>query len=135
MAEREGCAVEAGVVVVCDERGLGVLLVDLLERERAHAVVAIAPSLEGEGPVIAPAGVRGVVGERTHIYVLDGECVLERLEAELGRRLALAFGAARVWWPELSARGDPGDHPHVLALAGEDEQDTLAEFARQFVCV
>jgi hypothetical protein len=131
VAEREGCAVDGGVMAVCDEPGLGVLLADLLDRERAHAVVGVAPSLDEE-PVIAPPDVRAVVGERTPIYVLEGEFVLGRLKEELGSRLALAFDAVRVWWPDLSLRSDPGDHPLVVALEGEDEADTLAEFARQF---
>ncbi len=119
-------------VVVCDEPGLGVLLADLLDRERAHAVVGIAPCGEQEGPVLAAGEVRAVVGERTHVYVLEGEFVLGRLEEELGSRLALPFDAVRVWWPDLSLRSDPGDHPLAVALDGEAEADTLAELARQF---
>jgi hypothetical protein len=78
------------------------------------------------------AGVRALVGSGPRIYYLPGERVLCRLQGMVGQRLALPAGDARVWWPRLSVRSDPGEHPLVLAIEGESRAEMLVEFARRF---
>jgi hypothetical protein len=72
------------------------------------------------------------VGAGPRIYYVPGGHLLRRLQATLGRRLALPAGSVRVWWPGLTAPSDPTAHPLVLALDSESQTDMLAEFARMF---
>jgi hypothetical protein len=81
--------------------------------------------------VLAPEGVRAVVGAAPQIYCLPGAYLLWRLERMLGRRLALQAAGLRIW-PGFSTRSAPGDHPCVLALDSESQADLLTEFARHF---
>jgi hypothetical protein len=83
-------------------------------------------------PVLPPDGIRSLVGPGVRIYFIPSEGLLRELEAVGGRGLALPLGAARIWWPGLTLRSDPGDHPLVLPLDVDTAEDALAEFAHQF---
>jgi DNA-binding transcriptional ArsR family regulator len=105
----------------------------LLFADRLHPVVAFALCREENDDVaLWHEQVRRIVGSDARIYFIFDEFLLACLRDGLGRRLALTPGSARVWWPELSKRSDPGDHPLVLQLDGESPAETLAELARQF---
>jgi hypothetical protein len=123
---------DAGLVIVRSHQQLREMKADLHSGQRRQPAVGLACLLEIEEPVLAPRQVRALVGGGPWIYYLPGEHLLRRLQGMLGQRLALSAGGARVWWPGLSVRSDPGEHPLVLALDGESRADTLAEFARQF---
>lgn len=100
--------------------------------DRDRPVVALTPSRSGGGPVLVPEDVRKTVGCRCEIYVIRGEDLLRRLGEILGVKLTVRHGQARIWWPALTTRSDPADHPVVQPLEGEDQHETLAELARQF---
>jgi len=100
--------------------------------DRDYPVVALAPSLTTEEPVIVPDAIREIVGPHARIYFIPGDYQLNRLQGVLGRKLAPARGAARIWWPGLSTCSDPEDHPLVQCLEGESESAALEEFARCF---
>lgn len=99
---------------------------------RDRPAVALTPSVDPSVPVLAPEDVRAVVGPRCGIYVIDGEHLLRRLESILGTSLAVPLGAARIWWPGLTTRSDPADHPLVQPVEGESPGEVIAELARQF---
>lgn len=120
-----------GVIVVRSEAGLRCLEAHLFD-PREDAVVALTRSLETEGPVLAPDNVRALVGAAPRIYFIAEERLLLRLQHTLGGALGPPLVGARVWWPGLSARSNPGDHPLVLALDEEPQESLLAEFTRQF---
>jgi hypothetical protein len=93
----------------------------------------IGLTLDADGvPVLACADVRVVVGAGARIHLLSSDDLLDALRAELGPRLALDRGTARVWWPGACVRSDPSDHPVVIALEDEPCAVTLAELALQF---
>ena len=122
-------------MVVRGEAALRSMTAHLLLAERAHPVVGLTSSLsDGECAVLAPSNIYEITGPSVRIYMLVEQDVLQGLEDTLGRRLALAPGAARIWWPGLTPRSDPADHPLVLPLegGGESEADVLAEFMCQF---
>jgi hypothetical protein len=119
-------------VVICSEPELLHLQADLLFADRIHPIVALALDDDAEDLTLWHEEVRRIVGTAVPIYFIPGEPLLSRLREGLSRRLALAPGSARVWWPGLSTRSDPGDHPLVLRLDGESRIDTLVELARQF---
>jgi len=120
-----------GDAIELDAGWLGNFVAELYSRDRVYAVVAVAWSLDGDGPVLAPCQVRTVVEPNVQIYVVP-DALLSALRREVGSRVALKPGAARIWWPGVSRRSDPGEHPLVLPLEGESAEDVLAEFARQF---
>jgi hypothetical protein len=121
-------------MVVRGEAALRSMTSHLLLAERAHPVVGLTSSLsDGECAVLAPSNIYEITGPSVRIYMLAEEDMLAELEDTLGRRLALRPGAARIWWPGLTPRSDPADHPLVLPLeGGESEADVLAEFMCQF---
>lgn len=123
---------DAELIVVRGTPAVGSLVAYLYSGEREHPVVAIARSLETDGPVLEPADVRVAVGIGPRIYYLPDEETLEALEGRLGCALALPAGGVRVWWPGLSVDSNAGDHPVLLALDGEPQAQVLAEFARGF---
>jgi hypothetical protein len=127
-------AVGAGdgeVIVVRSQQALREMEAYLLSGDRSQPVVGLTRLAELNEPVLAPGGVRAVVGAGPRIYYLPGEYLLRRLEGVLGRGLALPAAGVRVWWPGLCTRSAPGDHPYVLALDSESQSDMLAEFARE----
>lgn len=100
--------------------------------DRDRPVVALTPSADSTTPVLAPEDVRAVVGPRCGVYVIEGEQLVRRLECMLGQALAVPLGAARIWWPGLTSRSDPADHPLVQPIEGESPAEAVAEFANQF---
>jgi hypothetical protein len=123
---------DGGLVVVCDAPDLQSMAAYLLCEERHEPAVALTQSLSMDAPVLSHAHVRAIVGASPRIYLIQRDHLLRPLQRMLGRRLALAAGGARIWWPGLSVGSDPGAHPLVLYLAGEPERDMLDEFTRQF---
>lgn len=118
--------------VVVDDARLGDLVADLRSPDRVCAVVGVAWSLDGDGPVLAASRIRTIVDAGTRVYVIPNDALLRALRREIGPKLALAPGAVRVWWPGVGRRSDPGDHPLVLPLEGQAPEYMLAEFAREF---
>ncbi len=104
---------------------------DILGR-REQPIVGLAPSADGDAPVLACGEVRAALGPGVRICVICDDTLLDGLRELLGARLALGRGAARIWWPGAGARCDPADHPTVLALEDEPRRATLEELARQF---
>ncbi len=125
-----GGAVEP--IVVRGEPGLRNMQASLLSARRKRPMIALTRSLSTGEPVLVSGDVRGVVGPGPRIYYIPEERLLRVLQETLGRSLALPVGAARVWWPGLSAGSDPSEHPLVLELDGEAGCGMLGEFARRF---
>jgi hypothetical protein len=123
---------ELDPIVVRDKSALSSIEAYLLSSDREQPVVALTQSLESEEPVLAAIDVRVIVGPDPQIYSVPEEQLLQDLQGVLGRSLALPRGSARVWWPGLTSRSDPSDHPLVLELDGEPDGHMLAELARQF---
>lgn len=123
---------EAPDPIVVGESELHEMVADICSSSRTYAVVGIASSLDDAEPAIAASDIRGVVGPDARIYFLRTDELLHGLKTEIGAKLALSRGAARIWWPAVTPRSDPGDHPLVLPLESESPEHTLAEFARQF---
>jgi hypothetical protein len=104
----------------------------LLSPGRDVPVVGISAAAGQREPLVDPGLVREIVGPAARIYVLAGDYMLRGLEGRLGGKLALKAEAIRVWWPGLSARSDPRDHPLVMTLSDEPQHDTLRELEREF---
>ncbi len=124
--------IDDGPTIVGEEQELLDLQTQLLLADRTHPVVALTLDEEEiDAAVLWLEEIRPIVGPDTRVYFVE-EPLLSLLREGLGRKLALTPGSARIWWPGLSTRSDPGDHPLVLALEGESRVDVLAELARQF---
>ncbi len=118
-------------VIVGEERELLDLQAHLLHPDRAQPVVGIALYEESEETALWLQELRPILGPATQIRFVAEE-LLESLREGLARKLALSPESTRIWWPGLSPRSDPGDHPLVLALDGERRADVISEIARQF---
>ena len=121
-----------GAVVVVRSKAVMRSFEAYLFAEREQPVVGVARSLDSDEPAIAAEVLRSVVGPEPRIYYIPNEYMLRRLSYTVGQELCLTVGAARVWWPGLSTRSDPGDHPLVVALESERAAATLEELARSF---
>jgi hypothetical protein len=119
-------------IVVRGRPALRELQGQLLSKDRRQPIVALARSLESNEPVLAASDVRAIVGAEPRLYFIGGDYLLRILQGALGRRLALQRGSARIWWPGVSKRSDPSDHPLVLELDGEPREQMLEELAREF---
>jgi hypothetical protein len=117
--------------IIEEEHALLDLEARLLDPDRAQPVVAIALYEDTDETALWHQELRPILGPETQIRFIAEE-LLGRLREGLGRKLALSPESARIWWPGLSSRSDPGDHPLVLALDGERRTDVIAEIARQF---
>jgi hypothetical protein len=125
-------AANSNPVVVASERDSQSMAAYLFSGERDQPAIGVTWSVGTDQLVLEPGEVRAVVGPGPRIYLVTEEDSLHRLEGVLGRKFSLPAGTARIWWPGLTARSDPADHPLALQLDGEREEDTLAEFAHSF---
>jgi hypothetical protein len=121
-----------GLIVVRDKPGLKSLEKFLLSRDRALPVVGLSPSQGSGKPLLTYEDLQAIIGRDVRVYFLSGPPFAVQLQRALTRKLAVPPGAARIWWPGLSKRSDPRDHPVVLSLEGENQDSMLVEFARQF---
>jgi hypothetical protein len=107
-------------------------LCDDIYGERAYPIVGLTMRRESSEPVLRASDIRGVVGPEVRIYLLTNEDLLYEMQELVGSRVGLWGGAIRIWWPGVSVRSDPGDHPLVVGLEDEDYTVTLEEFADEF---
>lgn len=107
-------------------------LCDDIYCERDYPIVGLTLRRESNEPVLRASDIRGVVGPEVRIYLLTNEELLYEMQELVGSRTRLWSGAIRIWWPGVSARSDPGDHPLVVGLEDEDYTVTLEEFANEF---
>jgi hypothetical protein len=107
-------------------------LVGSLVGDRQRPVIVLTQASESALAVLPPKQVRAAVGPDVDIYLIAGDGLAGSLGEALGRALGVAPGMARVFWPGLSCRSDPSDHPLVPVLDGESQDGALAELVRQF---
>jgi hypothetical protein len=119
------------LIVVADKPDLKKLAELLLSPERALPVVGLTPSLGSVEPPLSFRDLHAITGQDVPVYFL-GPPFAAQLQHTLTQKLAVPRGASRIWWPGLSRRSDPRDHPVVRELEGEHEDSMLLEFARQY---
>ena len=119
------------MIVVRSGRQVRRLQTDLLG-DRGYPIVLVALAVEADRPAFAPRRLRAVTDSRVRIYLLLGQHPLGRPAAVCNPCWAVPRGSARICWPKLSDRSDPGDHPLVWRCEGENDRDANDEFARRF---
>lgn len=127
----EGASDRARCKIVNGKSGLRELEADL-RRSRSYPIVVLTRDENSRDPVIIPGDIRSVIGAAGEIYFIPREYLLRRLNGMLRRNLAVPRGAARVFWPGLTAQSDPEAHPLVAGLMDEAPWATLAAFTRAF---
>jgi hypothetical protein len=102
-------------------RGQGAwLAARILDPERRLPVVAVTlPPRREESWMDMPRLARLLVGKAELFLVETGAATWE-LAAALPSRLDVYGGAARIWWPGVTAASDPYQHPLVFAWGPED---------------
>jgi hypothetical protein len=102
-------------------RGQGAwLAARILDPERRLPVVAVTlPPRREESWMDMPRLARLLVGKAELFLVETGAATWE-LAAALPSRLDVYGGAARIWWPGVTATSDPYQHPLVFAWGPDD---------------
>lgn len=100
--------------------------------ERDRPIIGLAHRATAPEPVLRSYDIRRVVDPQVRIYLVADPELLASLAKMLGSRLRLEPGSVRIWWPGANRSCDPGDHPPVVGLEGEDYLDTLAQFAHEY---
>jgi hypothetical protein len=141
-AAGEGTAAAGGPdwTIVRTQAVLRSLVEHLLSGDRQLPLVLLSSAYRCSEPVLAPGRVRAVTGRPAEIYYVTTDYLLRRFNASLrrrfgestGRSLRLDGGAVRIFWPGVSERSSPEDHPLVPELVDECEWNLLAEFQRRF---
>jgi hypothetical protein len=104
----------------------------VLSHARMHPTIGVSIVNESASQELLCSLIRAIIGDGARIYLITDNLLLSRLQTTLGRSLTLPSDAIRVWWPGLSLRSDPTDHPLILEMAGEDYESLMVEFERQF---
>lgn len=109
---------------------VGGLLAEIFSAERAYPVVALTMSPYPGAPSFDPLEVRAVIPVEARLYLVPPGRFERELSASLPFGLGLAPSAVRIWWPGLSVRSNPLDHPMVRVWSADGEGRALAELAR-----
>lgn len=113
MARFTGAIEILGAVTVDSEENARVLAQFVLDRKRDRPIVCVT-SRDGEvDPAMDPDELRAIVGTGVDIYFVPTGPATRALEAALPARLQVFGGATRIWWPRVSGKSDPGDHPLI----------------------
>jgi hypothetical protein len=115
-----------GLTAVKGEAEVLMLLDHLLDPERSEAAIGIAQPADA----LSMRGLRSVIGAGPRIFHVHNRW-LEVLARALGRH-ALPVEMIKIWWPGLTPASEPGDHPWFVAVADENPECLLEEFARIF---
>jgi hypothetical protein len=100
--------------------------------QRDYPIVCLTARPGERDPALSATAVREIVGPGVPIYFVG----TRRLTRYLGSLLPAHFdvwdGATRVWWPGVSERSDPIEHPRVYDPSGRYGQDSLQRLAAEF---
>jgi hypothetical protein len=107
-------------VLLTSRKDLRRLTTDLRRGDRDYPIVVLTFADGAEEPGVLPALIRPAIDPRGLIYVLGTRDLCSRLTRSVGSHLAVDEGDARVFWPGVSARSNPDEHPLVSASGDGD---------------
>jgi hypothetical protein len=111
---------DASYTLVRSPKDVRRLIAEILLESRDYPIIGLTLRDGEAGPALMPQEVRAVAGERTRIYLIVGDYLLQRLQRAQGTKLGSAWGAVWVWWPECGAR-DTGSSSGLQQFAHELE--------------
>lgn len=96
-------SLDASYTLVRSPKDVRRLIAEILRDTRDYPIIGLTLR-EGEArPTLTPQEVRAIAGERTRIYLIVGDYLLQRLQRAQGTKLGPARGAVWVWWAECGA--------------------------------
>jgi hypothetical protein len=96
----------------------------LFSPSRPRAVVAVTSNPREPLAGLDATRLAQDVGDVADVYALETGETTWALSAALPTRLDVFGGAVRVWWPGLTARSNPKDHPLFFCFARSDVEPT-----------
>jgi len=123
---------DAGHIVLSSERELTVLAEEILDPQRDYPIVCLTVRPGERDPALPATAVREIVGPGVPIYFVRTRRLTRYLGSLLPPHFDVWDGATRVWWPGVSERSDPIEHPRVYDPSGRYGQDSLQRLAAEF---
>jgi len=124
-----GSPAQPACVRVLTRPQLREIVKEIRRADRVAPVVAITSRSGQREPVLPAQRVREIVGPSARLCFIPTGHLTRALAVQLGERLAVADGAARIWWARPSGR-HADRHPLIQAPADGDGEAALAELAR-----
>ena len=100
--------------------------------QRDYPIVCLTARPGEREPALPAPGVREIVGPGVPIYFVPTRRLTRYLGSLLPPRFDVWDGATRVWWPGVSERSDPIEHPRIYDPSGRYGQDNLQRLAAEF---
>jgi hypothetical protein len=99
----------------------------LCSPDRALPLLVISPNVDGSFSVV-PEELADRLAGLCIVAVLQSQAATFKLTDLVGRELSCFNGAARLYWPGLSPKSNPWQHPFYLSVAIRRYQQTTSGF-------
>ena len=123
---------DADCVELSSEPELSALAKRILDARRDYPIVCLTARPGEHDPALSATFVREIVGPGVPIYFVRTRRLTRYLGSLLPPRFDVWDGATRVWWPGVSERSDPIEHPRIYDPSGRYGQDSLQRLAAEF---
>lgn len=111
------------------------LVAELLDEERQQPIVAVTSRQRERHPAMDVDIVREIVGEMTDVvFLVDGPLTRQLSERLPNSKMGVFGGAARIWWPGLTAGSKFDHHPLIFdphAVYGSQAEERLERAWRE----
>jgi hypothetical protein len=122
----------ADCVELSSETECSALAKRIRDPQRDYPIVCLTARPGERDPALPAPGVREIVGPGVPIYFVPTRRLTRYLGSLLPPRFDVWDGATRVWWPGVSERSDPIEHPRIYDPSGRYGQDNLQRLAAEF---
>jgi DNA-binding IclR family transcriptional regulator len=119
-------------VAVGGSRDVRRLTTELRCHERKHAIVVLSLAEGSQQSVFPFGGIWTELAQSVPICLLSTSYICRRFAEAVGSGLACRDGAARIYWPQVTAASDPNAHPLVLPQVDGDSRTPLERFVSAF---
>lgn len=103
---------------------------ELLSPQRKAPIVALSTDASTGEPWINPKELASRLAGRAKVVVVPTGDVTWTLSRRLPSRLDVYGGAARIWWPKLTERSRPEDHPLLFLYSRLDAPKAVQRILR-----
>lgn len=119
-------------VAVGGPRDVRRLTTELRRHERRHAIVVLSLAGGSQQSIFPFGGIWMELAQPVPIYLLSTAYICRRFAEAVGSGLACRDGAARIYWPGVTAASGPDAHPLVLPQVDGDSRTPLERFVSAF---
>jgi predicted RNA-binding protein with RPS1 domain len=105
---------------------------DILDPQRAHAVVCVTIPTWGSTPLVDPEAVSAAVADLADVYVLPTGDLSWELTSRLPPRMDVYGGAVRAWLPSAGEEPNPREHPLFFVHSRDETENVIAKLLAAF---